>query len=64
MKSPKLFNKFTFESLVTLMLIFVFLDGNAQEYRNARAYINDFGKNELFVKESLMEYSSAGRACK
>jgi hypothetical protein len=41
------------------MLIFVFLDGNAQEYRNARAYINDFGKNELFVKESLMEYSSA-----
>ena len=31
----------------------------AQNYRNAKAYINDFGKNELFVKESLMEYSTA-----
>lgn len=31
----------------------------AQSYRNAKAYINDFGKNELFVKESLMEYSTA-----
>lgn len=31
----------------------------AQDYRNAKAYINDFGKNELFVKESLMEYSTA-----
>jgi len=31
----------------------------AQDYRNAKAYINDFGKNELFVKESLMEYSTS-----
>lgn len=31
----------------------------AQDYRNARAYISDFGKNELFVKESLMEYSTS-----
>lgn len=31
----------------------------AQDYRNAKAYVNDFGKNELFVKESLMEYSTA-----
>ncbi|MEN9336640.1 MAG: hypothetical protein RLZZ500_1627 [Bacteroidota bacterium] len=31
----------------------------AQNYRNAKAYINDFGKNELFVKESLMEYSKS-----
>ncbi|WP_297516338.1 hypothetical protein [Flavobacterium sp.] len=30
-----------------------------QHYRNAKAYINDFGKNELFVKESLMEYSKS-----
>ncbi|MEC4004458.1 hypothetical protein OX283_007305 [Flavobacterium sp. SUN052] len=31
----------------------------AQNYRNAKAYINDFGKNELFMKESLMEYSTS-----
>lgn len=33
--------------------------GNAQNYRNAKAYITDFGRNELFVKESLMEYSTS-----
>jgi len=30
----------------------------SQNYRNAKAYIGDFGKNELYVKESLMEYST------
>lgn len=37
----------------------IYSNANAQNYRNAKAYINDFGKNELFVKESLMEYSTA-----
>ncbi|GAA4080143.1 hypothetical protein GCM10022389_27820 [Flavobacterium cheonanense] len=31
----------------------------AQNYRNPKAYINDFGKSELFVKEALMEYSKS-----
>ncbi|MEC4049755.1 hypothetical protein OX284_009980 [Flavobacterium sp. SUN046] len=31
----------------------------AQDYRNPKAYIRDFGKNELYVKESLMEYSTS-----
>jgi len=31
----------------------------AQNYRNAKAYIVDFGRNELFVKEALMEYSAS-----
>jgi len=26
------------------------------EYRNEKAYIDDFGKNELYIKESLAEY--------
>lgn len=42
-----------------LILILLCETTIAQDYRNARAYINDFGKNELFVKESLMEYSTA-----
>ena len=47
--------------LFCLSFIFILLCETtfAQNYRNAKAYINDFGKNELFVKESLMEYSTA-----
>lgn len=41
-----------------LVFVFCFLSNiYAQNYRNAKAYISDFGKNELFVKEALMEYS-------
>jgi RNAse (barnase) inhibitor barstar len=29
----------------------------SQQYRTAIAYIDDFGKNELFVKKSLIDYS-------
>lgn len=29
----------------------------SQQYRTAVAYIDDFGKNELFVKKSLIDYS-------
>jgi hypothetical protein len=31
----------------------------SQNYRNPKAYIEDFEKNEAFVKESLIEYSSS-----
>lgn len=42
-----------------LMLFFINNIGIAQNYRNPKAYINDFIKNETFVKESLSEYSSS-----
>ena len=29
----------------------------SQDYRNAKAYIVDFGKNEMFIKKSLIDYS-------
>lgn len=32
---------------------------HSQSYRNAKAYLDDFEKNEFFVHESLVEYSSA-----
>ena len=32
--------------------------GISQNYRNPKAYIKDFGKNELHIKEALIEYSS------
>jgi hypothetical protein len=51
------------KSILIIAIFFLFfLNTNislAQDYRNARAYISDFGKNELFVKESLMEYSTS-----
>ena len=30
---------------------------NSQHYRNAAAYINDFGRNETFINASMVEYS-------
>jgi hypothetical protein len=45
--------------LLFLAFLFSYETGTAQNYRNAKAYIIDFGKNELFVKESLMEYSTS-----
>lgn len=30
---------------------------NSQNYRNAVAYVNDFGRNETFINASMMEYS-------
>ena len=32
---------------------------HSQEYRNAEAYIKDFEKNETYVKNALIEYSSS-----
>lgn len=49
--------RFSFRKLIISFFILCFGYSNAQNYRNAKAYIMDFGKNELFVKESLMEYS-------
>ncbi|RAR69283.1 hypothetical protein [Flavobacterium aciduliphilum] len=43
--------------VIFLLYMLLCINTNAQNYRNAKAYINDFGKNELFVKEALMEYS-------
>ncbi len=51
--------KFIFSRLFIVVLLFNFQNSICQNYRNAKAYISDFGKNELFVKESLMEYSTA-----
>ena len=56
MKNSKFLKLFNIKSFAILILLFLIQNGNAQDYRNAKAYINDFGKNELFVKESLMEY--------
>lgn len=44
---------------VHYILLLSFLNTAAQNYRNPKAYINDFGKSELFVKEALMEYSKS-----
>ncbi|MBC7524357.1 MAG: hypothetical protein H7239_07970 [Flavobacterium sp.] len=59
-------NNFKFYSTKTLVILTVIIlsvlnveSSYSQNYRNAKAYINDFGKNELFVKESLMEYSTS-----
>ncbi|MDN3676517.1 hypothetical protein QWY90_04250 [Flavobacterium paronense] len=52
----------TSKSILFLLLQCLLLcvtDGNSQNYRNAKAYINDFGKNEYFVNEALAEYSAA-----
>lgn len=36
-----------------------FLNIAAQNYRNPKAYITDFSKSELFLKETLIEYSKS-----
>lgn len=63
MRKNTLFKILNCNTFVLGIAVFSFFlnteNGYAQNYRNARAYINDFGKNELFVKESLMEYSTA-----
>ncbi len=55
--------KFSISKTIIVFGLFLFISGlqisYSQNYRNAKAYINDFGKNELFVKESLMEYSTS-----
>ena len=56
-KTP-LISKF---QMTIIFLATTFLIPNAgitQNYRNPKAYIQDFGKNELHIKEALIEYSS------
>jgi len=51
--------KTVFYKILLIGFLFLHNTGIAQNYRNAKAYITDFGRNELFVKESLMEYSTS-----
>lgn len=55
------FSKYNFKVTWPTFFLFtlLFQAASAQNYRNAEAYIEDFGKNELFVKEALMEYSAS-----
>jgi hypothetical protein len=46
-------------TMICLFLILSFAPNNlqSQDYRFIDAYMGDFGKNEMFVKKSLMDYS-------
>ena len=57
LQSPKVKSLFL-TGFVFMLFIFSQVT-TAQNYRNPKAYILDFGKNELFVKEALMEYSAS-----
>lgn len=46
-----------FARIAFLLIFFGTTNFFAQNYRNATAYIADFGKNELYLKESLLEYN-------
>jgi hypothetical protein len=63
MKKKALFKALTRRYLLLRIAIFIILfsydSGYSQNYRTATAYINDFTKNEIFVKKSLLEYSLA-----
>lgn len=43
--------------ILTFVLFFQITFSNSQNYRNAVAYVNDFGRNETFINASMMEYS-------
>lgn len=45
--------------VINCLCIFTTLTAKSQNYRNPKAYISDFGKSELYVKEALMEYSKS-----
>lgn len=52
----------TKQLLLYLLIVFYSLQTvkvNGQNYRNAQAYMDDFEKNESYVKEYLIEYSSS-----
>lgn len=46
-------------SVILLILLISFVPNflQAQDYRYINAYMDDFGKNEMFVNKSLMDYS-------
>lgn len=54
------FNLFVFnfkKRTLIFVLLFQIFFCNSQNYRNAVAYVNDFGRNETFINASMMEYS-------
>lgn len=56
--------KIGFKKIVLLKILFIvsffsFEKLLAQNYRIEYAYINDFGKNEVYIKESIIEYSQS-----
>ena len=45
-----------YKKLLVIMLFIISVNSiNGQSYRSQRSYVDDFGRNELFVKESLAE---------
>ena len=42
---------------LAFLLFFQITFCSSQNYRNAAAYINDFGRNETFINATMMEYS-------
>ena len=53
------FGQKSFLNTLVCLILFVGLPtlSYSQEYRNIEAYMDDFAKNELFVKKSFMDYS-------
>ena len=49
-------NHFIFK-IIYIISFLNFLNIYSQDYRNAKAYMNDFAKNELYVRKSLVDYS-------
>ena len=44
-------------ALLSSLLIFTTTTLFSQNYRNVKAYIDDFGKNELYIKKAINDYS-------
>ena len=44
-------------SVFFLLFLFISIETFSQDYRVAKAYIEDFGKNEMYVKKALIDYS-------
>jgi len=46
-----------FRKLVIIFLFLFPIISFSQNYRNINSYINDFNKNELYVKKAFMDYT-------
>jgi hypothetical protein len=61
MKKPTIQNSPKSNLLIQVCLFLIVgllpTNSNSQNYRTIEAYMDDFAKNELFVKKSLMDYS-------
>lgn len=61
MKNFTILNRINTNQLLLVLIFSISMLPNflqAQEYRNIDSYMDDFGKNEMFVKKSLMDYST------